>query len=127
MRNIRVLAIISSLSATVGMLGFSGCESWGHKNSDERSTGRVEDDKHITQRIEDELKREPVYKFNDVDVKTFSGVVQLSGFVNSEDQKRRAAEIAQQIPGVAQVVNNITLKPMVPTTPTGRVVTPTER
>src|SRR6185503_2767552 len=112
--------------ATVAMLGFSGCESWGHKSSDERSTGRVVDDKQITERVEDGLKREPVYKFNEVEVKTFSAVVQLSGFVNTDDQKRRAGEIAQQVQGVAQVVNNISLKPMVPTTPTGRVVTPTE-
>jgi len=120
MRNLNKWAVISSLSAAVAVLGLSGCETWGHKDS-ERSEGRVVDDSRITHNIQTDLKKEPVFKFDDVDVKTFSGVVQLSGFVNTEEQKRRAAEIAQQTPGVAQIVNNITLKPMTGPTPTGRV------
>jgi hyperosmotically inducible protein len=121
MQNFKRLAVITSLGAAVAVLGLSGCESWMHKSSDERSAGRVVDDKHITHTVQSGLQNEPVYKFSDVDVKTFDGVVQLSGFVNTEEQKRRAAEIAQQTPGVSQVVNNITLKPMGAPTPTGRV------
>ena len=122
MRKIRGLAIISTIGAAIALFGLSGCESTEHRSSDERSSGRQEDDKHITQSVENALKHEPVYKFNDVDVRTFAGVVQLSGFVNTEDQKNRAAEVAQQTPGVSQVINNIALKPMAPT-PTGRVPT----
>jgi osmotically-inducible protein OsmY len=116
---IRPLSVVSSIGAAIALLGFSGCESTEHRSSDERSYGRQADDKNLTQSVENGLKREPVYKFNDVDVKTFAGVVQLSGFVNTEDQKNRAAEIAQQTPGVSQVINNIALKPVTPT-PTGR-------
>jgi hypothetical protein len=79
----------------------------------------VLDDKQITAKIEDALKAAPVYKFDDVDVKTFDGVVQLSGFVTSQAQKQHAAEIAQGVKGVNRVVNGITLKPQAPT-PTGR-------
>jgi hyperosmotically inducible protein len=121
MRSVRGLMVISSLSAAIAMTVITGCESWGHKNSDERSEGRVVDDKHISHYIETQLKNEPVYKFDQVDVKTFAGVVQLNGFVNTEEQKRRAAEIAQQAQGVTQVVNNLTLKPVGAPTPTGRV------
>ncbi len=78
------------------------------------------DDKRITSDIKTGLKTEPTYKFNEVDVKTFNGVVQLSGFVTSGDQKMRAGEIAQRTEGVSQVQNNILLKPQ-STTPTGRV------
>jgi hypothetical protein len=46
--------------------------------------------------------------------------VQLSGFVNTEQQKDRAGEIAEHVPGVANVVNNISLKPQQPSMPTGR-------
>jgi hyperosmotically inducible protein len=77
------------------------------------------DDHKITAQIKSDLNHEPTYKFNDVDVKTFNGVVQLSGFVNTEDQKRRAAEIAQSVPGVAQVQNAISLKAEAPPSPTG--------
>jgi hypothetical protein len=54
-------------------------------------------------------------------VRTFDGVVQLSGFVNSEEQKRRAEELARQVPGVVEVQNSISLKPNAGAyTPTGR-------
>lgn len=92
------------------MFALTGCEMMNHHSGD-RTAGRVLDDKSITATVQHDLNREPVFKFNDVDVKTFDGVVQLSGFVSSEDQKRRAGEIAKQADGVTQVVNNITLKP----------------
>jgi hyperosmotically inducible periplasmic protein len=127
MQRIRGLFMISSLTVAIAtIMGLSGCASWEQRRSDERSAGRVVDDTGITQRVQKELRIEPVYKFNDVDVRTFAGVVQLSGFVNTEEQKRRAEEIAQQTPGVTQVVNNITLKPtgVIAPTPTGRVNPP---
>jgi hypothetical protein len=74
----------------------------------------------ITGEIQKKLREEPVYKFSEVDVKTFAGVVQLSGFVTTDEQKRRAGEVAQHIDGVSRVVNNITLKPAGNLTPTGR-------
>ena len=120
MQNLKRLAVITSLGAAVAVLGLSGCESWGHRSSDERTAGRVVDDAHITHTVQSGLRNEPVYKFSDVDVKTYGGVVQLNGFVNTEEQKRRAAEIAQQTPGVNQVLNNLTLKTTAVPTPTGR-------
>ncbi len=77
------------------------------------------DDRRLTSAVESQLKNEPVYKFSDVEVKTFNGAVQLSGFVTTSGQKQRAGELAERVPGVAQVVNSITLKPE-PLTPTGR-------
>ena len=109
---------IMLMSAAATVLAFSGCASWDHKNPD-RSMGRVIDDKNITAHVQTSLHEEPVYKFGDVDVKTFNGVVQLSGFVNADEQKRRAGEIAQRVEGVQQVINNIALKQGVPTA-TGR-------
>lgn len=109
-------AILVALSAAVTLL--TGCESYEHKTA-ERSTGRMVDDKRITSHVKSELAAEPVYKFDDVQVKTFNGVVQLSGFVTSDEQKRRAEEIAHQVNGVGQVVNGITLK-QESLTPTGR-------
>ena len=117
MRNFKNL-FISSLSLAVAVAGLTGCESSG--NHHERSAGREVDDHKITEEVKEKLKDEPVYKFSDVSVRTFNGVVQLSGFVNTEDQKRRAAEAAQEVPMVAEVVNGITLKPQIPSTPTGR-------
>jgi hyperosmotically inducible protein len=124
MPDFKNLLVIAGLSAAVAVTGLSGCASW-HKRSDERSEGRATDDTRITSKVKEELQKEPVYKFSDVDVKTFNAVVQLSGFVNSEDQKRKAAELASRVEGVAQVVNNISLKPQ-SSTPTGRPAPSTE-
>jgi osmotically-inducible protein OsmY len=107
------------LLGAAAVLGLTGCESYHNRGSGDRSEGRMVDDHRITAQIKSDLNHEPVYKFNDVDVKTFNGVVQLSGFVNSEDQKRRAAEIAQSVPGVAQVQNAISLKREFAPSPTG--------
>lgn len=92
------------------VFALTGCESM-NRHSGERTAGRALDDKTISATVRHDLDREPVYKFTDVDVKTFDGVVQLSGFVTTDDQKRRAGDIARQAEGVNQVVNNITLKP----------------
>jgi osmotically-inducible protein OsmY len=54
------------------------------------------------------------YNFSSVDVKVYRGTVQLSGFVNTRDQKNRAGEIAEAVPGVDRVENNLTIKPESP-------------
>jgi len=51
-----------------------------------------------------------VVKALQVDVTTFKGNVQLSGFVDTAEQKSRAAQIAAGIGGVTNVTNNITVK-----------------
>ena len=106
MQNLTKLLLVGGMSA---MLALTGCEMMHHDTGD-RTAGRALDDRTITENVKSDLNREPVYKFTDVDVKTFDGVVQLSGFVNTDGQKRRAGEIAQNVPGVAQVQNNISLK-----------------
>jgi osmotically-inducible protein OsmY len=94
------------------VMALTGCEMLNHHNAEsDRTAGRALDDKTITSAVKHDLNREPVYKFNGVDVKTFDGVVQLSGFVDTDEQKHRAEEIAKRTEGVTQVVNNISLKP----------------
>src|SRR5215475_5478653 len=115
--------IIAGLTLAAAIFSLAGCES---TPKDERSAGRVLDDKNITTNIRKRLDSEPAYKFNGVDVTTCAGIVQLSGFVNSENQKNRAQEIAQRTDGVREVMNGISLKPAMPTTMTGRTNAPTK-
>jgi hyperosmotically inducible protein len=107
MINLKKIVLLSGMSAVMAL---TGCEMMNHHEGD-RTAGRALDDKTITATVQHDLNREPVYKFNDVEIKTFDGVVQLSGFVDTDEQKRRAGEIASGAEGVTQVVNNITLKP----------------
>jgi osmotically-inducible protein OsmY len=123
MQNIKHLIVIGRISAVIAVASLVGCStsmSTSSKPHDERSDGRVVDDKNITKAVETKLKGEPQYKFDAVDVKTYGGIVQLSGFVNSQDQSRRAEEITRQVDGVTQVVNGLAIKPAPMPTPTGR-------
>ena len=111
MRN-HTIRIFSGISAAVMLLLAAGCHS---TPKDERSEGRTADDKEITKTVQKDLETDPTYKFTHVQVSTFGGVVQLGGFANTQSEKDRASQIAQNVNGVKQVVNGITLKPMAPT------------
>jgi len=107
MINLKKMLLLGGMSA---MFALTGCEMLNHTGGD-RTAGRALDDKTITSTVKHDLNRDPLYKFNGVDVATFDGVVQLSGFVDTNEQKQRAGDIAQHAEGVERVENNITLKP----------------
>ena len=116
MRNLKSVLVMGM--AVAALVGLSACSTWGHKN-DGRTAGRVVDDNRITHLVKDQLGAEPVYKFSNVDVKTYDGVVQLSGFVQTDDQKQRAEQVAQHVAGVTKVINSIAIAPQAGPTPTG--------
>lgn len=120
MRNLKNLFTAGALSLSTAALFLTGCQSTPFSNrTDERAEGQIANDNRITSQVKSGLAQEPVYKFNDVGVKTFAGTVQLSGFVNTDQQKARAGQIAQNVPGVQRVDNNLSIKPELPS-PTGR-------
>ena len=84
----------------------SGCAG----TSTRQSTGEHVDDSAITAKVKTELIRDPVVKARQVEVETFKGIVQLSGFVDTDEQRSRAGEIARTITGVTEVKNSITVK-----------------
>jgi len=91
------------LAATVSLTGCAG-------DTYKRSTGEYIDDKSLNARVNSALGENPEYKFKEVKVTSYRGTVQLSGFVNTSDQKRRAEDIAEKVQGVHRVENNITVK-----------------
>jgi osmotically-inducible protein OsmY len=88
------------------LTGGTGCAGSRY----ERSTGEYIDDKAVASRVRSALGDNPEFKFDDVIVVAYRGTVQLSGFVNTSDQKQKAGEIAKTIQGVRNVENNITVK-----------------
>lgn len=102
----KVLSLILCLGALplVGML--SGCAGDRYH----QSTGEAIDDESISMHVRSALSNDTEYKYGDVSVKTFKGTVQLSGFVDTEAQKSRAAELAKGVEGAKDVENNITIK-----------------
>lgn len=103
---LNVFGLILSLSAVALIGGLTGCA--GDRYT--QSTGERIDDKADSSRVRKALSSDTQYKYGDVTVQTFKGVVQLSGFVNSRDQKNRAGDLAKHVEGVRGVENNITVK-----------------
>ncbi|MGH8206757.1 MAG: BON domain-containing protein, partial [Steroidobacteraceae bacterium] len=78
------------------------------------TVGRVIDDSTITAKVKAALVANPDTKARDVDVTTSHGVVQLSGFVDTNEQRDAAAEVAKSVSGVRSVDNGLQLKPQAP-------------
>lgn len=102
--------IIAGLAALLGV-GFTSTFTGCAGNKYERSTGESIDDGATTGRVKSALGKDSQYKYPDVKVSTFKGTVQLSGFVDNRDQKSKATDLAKNVNGVKDVVNNITIKP----------------
>lgn len=102
--------IVFSLAA-ITAISFVGCASHSaDRDSHKRSTGRYIDDKMLIGKVKGALDDSAVYKFPDVKVNTYNGTVQLTGFVNTMEQKSKAEEIARSVQGVAAIQNEIALK-----------------
>ena len=74
------------------------------------SIGTKVDDTAITTKVKAEFVKDPMVKALQISVETFKGTVQLSGFVDTHEQKSRAGEVARGVNGVRDVKNNITVK-----------------
>ena len=83
-----------------------GCASTGSKEG----TGEYVDDSVITTKVKAAILSEPSLKSLEINVETFKGVVQLSGFVSSQENINKAVEIAAGVKGVKSVKNDMRLK-----------------
>lgn len=75
-----------------------------------RSTGEYTDDTAITARVKLAFVNDEQVSALDVQVETFRGIVQLSGFTDSNDLANRAATIARGVEGVKDVRNDIRIR-----------------
>ena len=116
MQNRKQLVTIGRLCAVIGLGSLVGCSSLMKTDEpeDTRSAGRVKDDKNITENVQKKLKGDPVYKFEQVEVKTYGGTVQLSGFVDTPQQRQRAEDVARNVGGVSHLINGVAIKPPPP-------------
>ncbi len=73
-------------------------------------TGEYIDDTVITGKVKAALVADPDLKATEINVETFKGTVQLSGFVGSPDHIPKAVDLARRIDGVKSVKNDMTLK-----------------
>ena len=87
----------------VSMLGCAG-------TSTREGTGEYVDDTVITTKVKAAILNEPTLKVAQINVETFKGTVQLSGFVRSQADINKAVQIARGVGGVTSVRNDMRLR-----------------
>jgi osmotically-inducible protein OsmY len=103
MTNIKRLCTILAAFAVATTLGCAA-------TSKSESTGQYVDDVAITAKVKKDIFDEPTLKSAEINVETFKGVVQLSGFVSSQANINTATVVAKNVTGVKSVKNDMRLK-----------------
>jgi hyperosmotically inducible protein len=97
---------LSAFFLAIALVSVVGCAS----TSKQEGTGEYIDDSVITTKVKAAIFNEPTLKSAEINVETFKGVVQLSGFVKSSADQSKAVELARSVKGVTSVKNDMRLK-----------------
>jgi osmotically-inducible protein OsmY len=97
---------LSALFLAVMLLSALGCAA----TATHEGTGQYVDDSVITTKVKAAIFNEPSLKVAEINVETYKGVVQLSGFVSSRADMSKAVEVARDVKGVKSVKNDMQLK-----------------
>jgi hyperosmotically inducible protein len=97
---------VSAVFLAVTLASTVGCSSTPQKEG----TGQYIDDSVITAKVKAAIFDNPTTKATEINVETFKGVVQLSGFVSSQDAANKAIELTNSVGGVKSVKNDMRLK-----------------
>ena len=103
MKKTSLIAAVLSAFLAVSVVG---CAS----TSKSEGTGEYVDDAVLTTKVKAAIFNEPGLKSTEINVETYKGVVQLSGFVNSQADINKAVEVARSVKGVVSVKNNMRVK-----------------
>ena len=103
-----MLRVITKFMVLLGMFAaFQGCSS----SRTHESTGQYVDDSVVTSKVKAAIVNDLALKGFQINVKTYQGVVQLSGFVDSAQNANKAADDARGVTGVTEVRNDLIVKP----------------
>jgi osmotically-inducible protein OsmY len=98
--------LLSAVSGLVAAAMLAACAG----SAVQESTGEYVDDSVITTKVKSQLITSGDTSGTSISVETFKGTVQLSGFVDTEEEKQRAESIAANVKGVRRVENRLTVK-----------------
>jgi osmotically-inducible protein OsmY len=97
---------LSTFILMLVLASFLGCAS----TAKQEGTGEYFDDTVITANVKAAVLNEPTLKSAEINVETFKGAVQLSGFVSSQADINKAVEVTRKVAGVKSVKNDMRLK-----------------
>ena len=100
------VGFVVALGMALSLLGVTGCASTRY-----RSEAQAQQDQALALTVRDALAASPVYKYSGVHVTADRGKVELDGIVPTLAQKRAAEDIAEQVPGVVRVDNDLSVQP----------------
>src|SRR5690349_4089078 len=96
----------ATVCSAILLMGALGCAS----SRTHEGTGQYVDDSVITTKVKAAILGEPGLKVSEINVETYKGVVQLSGFVSSRADITSAVRVASAVSGVKSVKNDMRLK-----------------
>ena len=99
----RLLSFLVCITLVTGFLGRASTPT-------RESSGQYVDDSAITTKVKAAIFNDPALKVFQINVETFKGQVQLSGFVDSAQSVKKAGEVARGVGGVKSVKNNLIMK-----------------
>lgn len=102
----KINRVMTILACLLLVAAFTGCASTSKKES----TGQYIDNSVITSKVKTAIFSEPTLKSLQINVDSFKGEVQLSGFVDTAANVKRAGEVAGGIEGVISVKNDLVVK-----------------
>jgi hyperosmotically inducible protein len=102
----KISKTLSAAFLAISLVSVVGCAS----TSKQEGTGQYIDDTVITGKVKAALIEDPLTKAIEINVETFKGVVQLSGFVISQAAADKAVALARGVDGVKSVKNDMRIK-----------------
>jgi osmotically-inducible protein OsmY len=108
---------IVAVTMTATALALGGCASKRDtsepaQGAQSRSAGEFTSDAALTARVKTAIASATgLGNATNINVNSYRGVVQLNGFVESQDKIQRAADVARGVDGVRSVENNLRVKP----------------
>ncbi len=96
----RVLNVLICIVLAASIAGAASAET----------VGKYVDDSVITTKVKAAIAQDPSLSVFQVNVTTYEGVVQLSGFVDSKEVKEKAEQVAGKVEGVKSVKNDLIVK-----------------
>ena len=105
MKNARHFTKLLAAFALVAL--FASCSMF----SGRETAGQYVDDTTITTKVKADILDDPALKVMEINVETLQGVVQLSGFVESQESETRAVDIARRVRGVKSVKDTLIVRP----------------
>lgn len=106
------MKLVTTSRMRTGLLAIALIAALGacSKQGEQSTTGQYLDDAAVTAKVKADLIKDDTVKATEIQVETTEGVVQLSGFVGSEEARQRAEQLAKSIEGVKSVRNDLAVR-----------------